>query len=199
MNHPTKKLSLLQKLIASYAAISLFTLAALVTSYMGLFSLNRTARDIVTNDFVLINAANVLHESILAQQSYAAKYNIIKGQEFRELYLQREKEFLEVMQRLQGTKYDKSLDEAARAYQDFREVTALLFQGAPGDPRTLKSATDKVTVILERTLADRQKLLEKKLEAAKQREQSTIRWTLLLSCTGLLLALSVAALLIYNI
>ncbi len=199
LNHPTKKLSLLQKLIASYAAISLFTLAALVTSYMGLYSLNRTARDIVTNDFVLINAANVLHESILAQQSYAAKYNILKGQEFRELYLQREKEFLEVMQRLQGTRHDQPLDEVARAFRDFREVTALLFQGMPGAPRALKSAADKVSVLLERTLTERQKLLEKKLEAAKQREQSTIRWTFLLSSTGLLLALSVTALLIFNI
>src|SRR6516165_2857741 len=102
-NPPAKKLSLLQKLIASYAAISLFTLATLVTSYTGLYSLNRTARDIVTNDFVLINTATVLRESVLAQQSYAAKYTILKGEEFRELYLHRENEFLEAIQRVQGT------------------------------------------------------------------------------------------------
>ena len=198
-NPPAKKLSLLQKLIASYAAISLLTLATLVTSYTGLYSLNRTARDIVTNDFVLINTATVLRESVLAQQSYAAKYTILKGEEFRELYLHRENEFLEAIQRVQGTNHDRSLDEVARAYQHFREVTAQLFQGMQPPPGALKSATDNVTDLLEKTLVDRQKLLGRKLQAAKQQEQSTVRWTLILSFTGLLLALSVTALLIFNI
>ena len=61
---------------------------ALVVSYTGLYSLNTTARDIVTNDFVLIDSLNSLRESILAQQSYAAKFAILQGAEFHELYLQ---------------------------------------------------------------------------------------------------------------
>ncbi|MCM2356773.1 MAG: diguanylate cyclase [Geobacteraceae bacterium] len=194
-----KKISLLHKLVASYAAISLFTLAALVISYSGLYSLNKTARDIVTNDFVLINNANKLRESIQAQQSYAAKFSILKGPEFRELYLQREAEFLEILQRLQKSGLERSLEDIAPPYRDFREAAQQLFQGTQNDTIPLKAAAERVSTLLEKTLADRQKLLSEKLEAAEQREQSTIRWTLLLSLTGFLLALSVAALLIYNI
>lgn len=196
---PVKKISLLHKLVASYAAISLFTLAALVISYGGLYSLNKTARDIVTSDFVLINSANRLRESLLAQQSYAAKFAILKGPEFNELYLQREAEFLEILGRLQKAGHQQSLDEIALAHRDFRETAHRLFQGGAADTRALKSAADKVTAAIEETLSDRQKLLDRKLDAAKQREQSTIRWTLLISLTGFLLALSVAALLIYSI
>lgn len=196
---PVKKITLLHKLVASYAAISLFTLAALVISYAGLYSLNNTVRDIVTNDFVLINSANRLRESLLAQQSYAAKFAILKGPEFSELYLGREAEFLEILGRLQKTGRQQSLDGIALAHRDFRETAHRLFQGGEADIPALKSAADKVTAVIEKTLSDQQKLLDRKLDAAKQREKSTIRWTLLISLTGFLLALSVAALLIYSI
>ena len=196
---PVKKITLIYKLVASYAAISFFTLMALVVSYTGLYSLTKTARDIVTNDFVVIDSANKLRESVLAQQSYAAKFAILQGAEFRELYLKREAEFLEILQALQKTKNDRSLEEIALAYRDFREIADQLFRAQPAGIPALRPAAEKVTAVIERTLADRQQLLGKKLEAAKQREQSTFRWTLSLSLTGLLLGLCVAALLIYNI
>lgn len=196
---PVKKITLIYKLVASYAAISCFTLMALVVSYTGLYSLTKTARDIVTHDFVVIDSANKLRESILAQQSYAAKFAILHGAEFRELYLKREAEFLGILQALQKTKNDRSLEEIALAYRDFRVIADQLFREQPAGIPALRPAAEKVTAVIERTLADRQQLLGKKLQAAKQREQSTVRWTLSLSLTGLLLGLCVAAFLIYNI
>ena len=196
---PVKKITLIYKLVASYAAISFFTLMALVVSYTGLYSLTKTARDIVTNDFVVIDSVNKLRESIQAQQSYAAKFAILQGTEFHELYLKREAESLEILQALQTTKNDRSLEEIALAYRDFRVIADQLFQAQPAGIPAIKPAAEKVTAVIERTLADRQQLLGKKLEAAKQREQSTVRWTLSLSLTGLLLGLCVAAFLIYNI
>ncbi|HLO27059.1 MAG TPA: diguanylate cyclase [Geobacteraceae bacterium] len=196
---PAKKVTLINKLLASYAAISFFTIAALSISYTGLYSLTKITRDIVTNDFVVIDAANKLRESILAQQSYAAKFAILKEPEFRELYLQREAEFLDILQGLQTAHHDRSLDEIAVAYRDFRTVAYSLFQDLPNDPPSLKPTAEKVAASIEKTLVDRQKLLGKKLEAAKQKEQSTIRWTLFLSASGFLIGLCVAALLIFNI
>lgn len=196
---PDKKFSLFHKLIASYAAISLFTLTALVVSFAGLYSLNSITRNIVTHDFVLINSVNSLRESILAQQSYAAKFVILKGPEFHDLYLQREAEFLATLQKVQKISNDQSLDEIAHAYQDFRSTSRQLFQGVSTGTPALKSTAEKVTAAIKKTLDGRQKLLDEKLEAAAQRERSTVRWTLLLSLTGFLLAVCVAALLIYNI
>ena len=196
---PVNKITLIQKLLASYAAISFFTIAALSISYTGLYSLTKTTRDIVTNDFVVIDAANKLRESILAQQSYAAKFAILKGPEFRELYLKREAEFLDNLRTLQERQNDRSRDEIAETYRDFRTVTANLFQGLPDASPSLKPAAEKVVAAIEMTLVDRHTLLGKKLEAAKQREQSTIRWTLFLSISGFLIGLCVAALLIFSI
>jgi GGDEF domain-containing protein len=196
---PDKKFSLFHKLIASYAAIFLFTLTALVVSNSGLYSLNSITRDIVANDFVLINSVNSLSESLLAQQSYAAKFAILKGPEFHDLYLQREAEFLATLQKVQKISNDQSLNEIAQAYQDFRATARKLFLGVPTDTPALRSTAERVTTAIKKTLAGRQKLLDEKLETAAQRERSTFRWTLLLSLTGFLLAVCVAALLIFNI
>ena len=196
---PIKKTSLLHKLIISYAAISLFTLMAFVVSYTGLYSLNTTVRDIVSNDFVLINSVNSLRESLQAQRSYTAKFIILKGAEFQDLYLQQETEFQEILRRTQKSTRDQSLDDITLAYRDFRETAHRLFQGETNDTAALKSSADRVTLVIEKTLVARQKLLDKKIESARQRERSTVRLTLLLSLSGFLLAVIVAALLIYNI
>ncbi len=196
---PVNKTTMIQKLIASYAAISIFSLGALVISYAGLYSLNTTTRDIVTKDFTLINSGDRLRESIMAQQSYAAKFTILKGPEFRDLYHQREAEFLEILLKQQKIQHDQTLNEIDRTYREFKRIADRIFQEMPSETSALKPAAGKVTAAIDRTLADRQKILMKKLEAAKQREQSTIRWTLAISLTGLLIGLCVAALLIYKI
>ena len=192
-----KKMSLFHKLIASYAAISFFALTALVVSYAGLYSLNATAREIVTRDFVLINSINKLRESVRAQHSYSAKFIILKGAEFRDLYLQRQAESREILLGLQNVS-DRHLEEIALSYENFSQAASRVFEGK-GDATALKSATDRVGALIEKNLAARQELLDKKLASAKQRERWTVRLTLLLSLTGFLLGVSVAALLIYNI
>ena len=194
-----KKITLIQKLVASYAAIFFFTLAALVISYGGLYSLNKTARDIVANDFTLINSAATLRESLLAQQNHAAKFAILKSPEFHDLYLRRESQFLTILQKLQLTQHDQSLDEITRSYSRFREIAGRLFATTSTDTAPLKPAAARVVAAIDSALAARQMILVKRLEAAKQREQSTIRWTLFISLAGFLLALTVAAVLVFTV
>jgi diguanylate cyclase (GGDEF)-like protein len=194
-----KKFTLIQKLVTSYAAITFFTLAALMIAYTGLYSLTKTARDIVTNDFAVIDAANKMRESIVAQQSSAAKFAILKDPEFRQIYQQREAEFLETLQKLDGKEHDQALAELSSAYLEFRRTTERLFNEQHGNVSDLTPAAGRVTSILEKAVTEQQKIVGRKLIAAKEREQSTIRWTLGLSISGLLIALCVAALLIFNI
>jgi len=196
---PVKRITLLQKLIVSYAAISLFTLAALAISYAGLYSLNKTARDIVTSDFTVINYVTTLRESLLAQQTYAAKFSILKGAEYRDLYVHRETEFLEILALLEKNHQSRSIEEVTGTYRKFRKTADTLFKGSIPDTPALKSAANSVAVAIEKVLTETQRRLSEKLEAAEQREHTTVRVTMLLSLAGLLFAISVAALLIVSI
>ncbi|HKZ15914.1 MAG TPA: diguanylate cyclase, partial [Geobacteraceae bacterium] len=72
---PPRRLTLIQKLIASYLAIAFFSMAAIVFSITGLYSLNKIVKDIAQNDFATINSTNRLFDSINAQERYAAKFS----------------------------------------------------------------------------------------------------------------------------
>ena len=194
-----KKFTLLHKLVISYAAIALFTLIALVVSYAGLYSLNTTAREIATRDFVLISTVIKFRESLLAQQRYAAKYAILQESEYREMFLKRESEFKQSLFEIRMRVPDRSLDELDSAYHEFDRTAHLVIDGAAVNEGDLMAAAGKVNSVIDKTLSLRQQRLGEKLEAASQRQQSTVRWTFMLSMTGFMLALAFAALLLYNI
>jgi diguanylate cyclase (GGDEF)-like protein len=192
-------MTLLHKLVISYAAIALFTLIALVVSYAGLYSLNTTAREIVTRDFVLISTVNKLRESLLAQQNYAAKYAILRESEFRDMFLKRESEFQETLRSIRMTVPDRSLDELDSVYREFDKTAHRIIDGSAVKDGGLLTAAGKVNTVIDNALFLRQQLIREKLESARQKEHSTVRWTFVLSLTGFTLALGFAALLIFNI
>lgn len=196
---PSTKFTLVQKLIASYAAMTFFTMAALIFSIMGLYSLNKTARDIARNDLVLINSANKLRESILAQERYSGKYAILKSPEFIQLFHQREIEFQNILTNLKHAKQSRELMALAAYYQNYRLAAEGLFQGSVSDTLPMKTSAENVINAIDAIYRNGQAQLNAKLEEADDKESSTIKLTLLLSFTGFFLAICVAALFIYTI
>jgi diguanylate cyclase (GGDEF)-like protein len=193
------KISLVQKLIASFAAMALFTMAALLFAVTGLYSINKTARDIANNDLVLLHSASMLRESMQAQISYAGKYTILKSPEFIDLFRKRESEFLETLQQLEREKHAREIAAVVKSYQNYRATAQHLFQGDPRALPRFKLAAQQVIDAIETFTADRQLQLNAKLEAADRKENATVRWTLIFSLTGFVLAIGVAVLFLVNI
>jgi len=54
---------------------------------------NRTSKNIIEHDIVLLEAANKMLDSLLAQESYGRRYLILDSQEMLELFWQRSNEF----------------------------------------------------------------------------------------------------------
>jgi len=193
------KVSLVQKLSASYAAMAFFTMAALLYAVTGLYSLSKTARDIAKNDLVLLRSASILRESIQAQASYAGKYAILKSPEFIDLFHKRESEYLEILKQLEQEKHAREIAGIVKSYQNYRATARLLFQGDLRALPRLKPATQQVIDAIDSFTADRQLRLNAKLAAADRKENDTVRWTLIFSLTGFVLAIGVAVLFLVNI
>ena len=87
------RLSIAQRLLVSYVAMALFTVGALAYAVVGLDSLYGAARQIATNDLVLMSTSAKMRESLLAQQRFAGRYAILKDEEFAGLFRRRENEF----------------------------------------------------------------------------------------------------------
>ncbi|HET6419651.1 MAG TPA: diguanylate cyclase [Geobacteraceae bacterium] len=194
----TRRLTLIQKLIASYAAIAFFSMAAILFSITGLFSLNKIAKDIARNDFTFIRSTNTLRDSINAQERYAAKYSILKSPEFTELFRRREAEFLSLFRQMNHAGSTDRLAQVSKSYNDFMNCSALIFQQQTTDLSPLKNSAEQVRNSLDKLYSDQQSQLYAKLEKANQKQNLTIQWSFIISSIGFILSLFVMVVFIYN-
>ncbi|TWJ17057.1 GGDEF domain-containing protein [Geobacter argillaceus] len=198
-NIPRKRFSLIQKLVASYAAMTLFIMAAMIFSILGLYSLNRTAREIAKRDLAVVDTVNKLRESIIAQERYASKYAILKSGEFVDLYRKRERDFLETLRSFPEAASHQEVMALTSFYQAFRSDVARLLAGSSSAENQFRDSATKVLNTLDAIAGNEQIRLNEKLKAADRKEGATVRWTLILSFTGFLLSILVATLSIFNI
>src|SRR5512138_1129019 len=198
-NMPRKRFSLIQKLVASYAAMTLFITAAMIFSILGLYSLNRTAREIAKRDLAVIDTVNKLRESIIAQERYASKYAILKSGEFVDLYRKREVDFLETLRTFPGAGSHQEVTALNSLYQGFRKDVGRMLTGSTQQENHYRDSATRVLNTLDAIAHNEQVRLNEKLKAADEKERATVRWTLILSFTGFFLSILVAAFSIFSI
>lgn len=198
-NNPRTRFTIVQKLVTSYAAMLFFTTAALVFSMYGLYSLNRTAKEIARSDLFAITSASRLRELMLAQERFAGKYVILKSSEFRQLYDQRQAEFLTMLGELSRRDSNGHFHTLVKAYDRYRKATELAFSTGRSNGLPAKKEADAVVAAIDEFSASRRKLLADKLADADRREAATVKLTLILSFSGFVLALSVALFTIHTI
>lgn len=187
------RFSIAQRLVLGYAAMGFFTLAALVLSLLGLLSLNRTARDIAHTDVAVVGSLAKLRSAVLAQEGYAGRYAIFKSPEFETLFREREKESLSLLALLEGRGSPQEGALLGARYRDYSKGAADLFAGAGGDPSAVRAKALRVIDAIDALSRQRQSRLQMKLIEADQKQRFTIRWTVLISVSGFLLAVVVAA------
>lgn len=188
-----KRATLIQKLILSYAAMTVFTVAALGYAIMGLYSLNRIASTIVASDLVAITTVGNLRDSLLAQEGYVRKFVILNSGEFRDLFHKQEQEFQRALDRLKKSGPEPQLSVLISNYQLFRNRAIAVLDGRGSDQKLITVAADRTLAVLDSINTGRQHRLGEKLAEAEERRVRTVQFTLLLSFTGFLLAIGVAA------
>ena len=194
-----KRFTLVQRLIGSYAAVVFFSMAATCFSIFGLYSLNGIVRDIARNDFAFMRSAEGLRESIEAQKRSAAKYSVLKSAGFKDMYYRRRQEFLESMEELKRTGHGPLLDSLMKNYGVFSTRADDMFKGETEDLSLLKESADRVDASIEALYTQRQNILNAKLKNADNERERTVKWTVLLSGSGFLLALCVTILFVITI
>jgi diguanylate cyclase (GGDEF)-like protein len=190
-NPTSKRISLVQKLVLTYAAIVFFCVAAAAFSLFGLYSLNTIVIDIAQKDFTFIKTTEELRTSILAQERSAAKYSVIKSPEFKKLFKLQQQEFLAHIAKLNATDPTPHLATLAKDYQLFSNEAETLFRDEATDLSNLKLSAQNANNTLEDLITSRQKLLNSKLINADHRREHTVTWTIVLSCSGFAFAMVV--------
>jgi len=179
--------------------MTLFTMAALLFALLGLFSLNKTAREIASKDLIFIDSINKLRESIVSQERYAGKYSILKGSESLELFERREVEFQRVLGSFDTSSHLMDRLSLDKLYADFRQAATAVFTGETANISQLHNASTEIVTFLDNIYSRERLMLDAKLKSADQKESATVKWSVILSLTGFILAIAVAALSIFNI
>jgi GGDEF domain-containing protein len=190
-------LTLLQKLVIGYAALTLFILAALMFSAYGLYSLKNTAHAIASNHLPAMNSLTDLRNSLIDQDGYAGKYAIFKSDEFRDLFRQREKDFRAKLNLLEKAGGDDDFSELKTRYETYLQAAEKLFT-AGGTTSELSAKSAQIFTILDRLYTEQQHGLKGKLETANRQERISLFWIMGLSLSGLLLAMAVAVAFTYQ-
>jgi GGDEF domain-containing protein len=191
--------SLILKIGTGYAAMAVFTISAIAFSCFNLYAINNAAREIGKVDLPVINTLIKLRGSLLAQESFAGKYAILKDPAFIELFRQRGMKASAALALLDTTDSAREIDDLKRLYLEYQTASELAFSGRPGGPAELHASEKKLLAALDACYFKRQDLLQSELQRADNRLESTIRWAIWISSLGFLLTFWVAPLVTYRI
>ncbi|MBC8017932.1 MAG: GGDEF domain-containing protein [Verrucomicrobia bacterium] len=192
------RLSLVQKLIVSFALIGVCLITAVVYAIMGLGTMHRMVGDIARNDLPAATAVLTLRDAMLAQQRAAGRFQILKQPEFKGLYNRHSEAFRRTLTTLQQQSGGVDLGSLTKAFAAYATLVERMFSGEELSDIVLKRAAERVEKAIEVVRGEQQKSLENKLVAASEREERTATWALGLALSGVSLALLVAALLVYS-
>lgn len=192
------RLSLVQKLIASFALIGLCLITALVYAIMGLDTMHRMVDDIARLDLPATTTTLALRDSLLAQQRVAGRFNILKHPELRGLFNKQSAAFRAHLSKLKLESGADVLNNLVTSYADYFALAGRMFDGETVSDGALKHSAEVVEKAIETVRGEQQKGLENKLVAAREHEENTEMWAFGLALSGVSLALIVAALLVYS-
>jgi diguanylate cyclase (GGDEF)-like protein len=192
------RLSLIQKLIVSFAIIGVCLITAVVYAIMGLGTMHRLVGDIARNDLPAATSSLTLLDAIQAQQRAAGRFHILKQPEFKELYIRQSETFQRTLTMLHRQSGGSDLGPLTKSFEVYSAVVERMFRGEAVSDAALKQAAEHVEKAIEMMRSEQQKSLENKLVAAREREERTASWALGLALSGVTLAVLVAALLVYS-
>ncbi|MBJ6748838.1 HAMP domain-containing protein [Geomonas sp. Red421] len=191
-------LSLIQKISAGYAAMALFTAAALIFSSYNIYRSTNITRNIANNELPVISALIELRTSLLSQESFAGKYAILKDPAFIDLFHQRQAEALASLDLLGKGKPTGDLQQLNGLYLSYQKAAEDLFAGKTGSTGPMRSSALKLLNAVDASYLKRKDMLKLVLNRADEQQKQTIWWTVAISCTGFLLAIGVAPFVTYR-
>jgi len=192
------RLSLIQKMIVSFALCGICMMAALVYAVVGLSTMHRLEEEIARNDLAAATTTITLREMMLTQERYIGRFQILRQSVFRELYDRNAEKFRSELASLRRVYHGDALDRLVAAYTAYANLTREVFRGRGIDDRTMKQAAAQVEDIIEHIRVEQKESLEAKLKASDEKEAKIVTRSIGLGFIGALSALLVAIYLIYT-
>jgi diguanylate cyclase (GGDEF)-like protein len=193
-----QKLSLIKKLILSFAISVSCMMGALVYSVHGLKVMHEMETEIARNDLTAATITISMRDIVMAQLRYAGRYQILQQAEFQTLYEQNADKFRSKLESLKRVYTGNNLSRLEQQYAVYSGLTAKLFAGRPVEVAAMKKVADQIEQTIEAIRKDQLESLEEKLRISDEKEAATVSRALGLAFSGVFVAFLVAGLMIYS-
>jgi GGDEF domain-containing protein len=194
----SSKLTLIKKLTICFSISAVCMLTALVYSVMNLSAVHRMEIEIASKDLPSATIVINLQELLLSQQRNAGRYNILKQQEFLDLYNLNVEKVLSDLGRLKQLYKNEHLDAFEKHYHDYLALTAKQFSGQTVEAGTLREAAALVENDLELIRKAQRLSLAQKLKISDERASSTINLSMGLAFGGVFVAFLISGLMLFT-
>jgi len=192
------RLSLIQKMIVSFALCGISMMAALVYAVVGLGTMHRMEEEIARNDLSAATTTITLRELMLAQERYAGRFQILRQPVFRELYDRNAEKFRSELASLERVYRGDGLGRLVTAYSAYVALTKQVFRGSDVDAGVMKQAAGHVENIIEQIREEQKVSLAIKLKVSDEKEAKIVTRSTGLAFVSVFSALLVAVYLIYT-
>lgn len=192
------QLTLVQKMILSFALSGLCLLAGLLYSISGLGAMHKMEQEIANKDLKAATITIRLRELMVAQERLAGRFKILKLQEYRSLYDQNAEDFRNGLKNLKIAHNDPIIPALEADFERYSHLAGLLFDGELTETAELK---DKAEAVLKQidTISENQRLnLLRKLALSDIQEERTVSWSLGLAFAGVVLSIIIAGWMVYS-
>ncbi len=118
------KFSIENKMVFGYMPIIFVILVIAILSVRSLNELNSINRSIIEEDSFLVQAADKMEDTILAQESYGRRYLILGSHRILDLFWQRDKEFNELVDKVRALPYQEEIpiEQLVLLHNEFNDL-----------------------------------------------------------------------------
>jgi len=204
-----QRLSISTKIILGYLPIFLVMILISIVALSSLNKATMTSKHIIEHDIVLLEAANNMLDSLLAQESYGRRYLILDSQEILKLFWQRSDEFDMLVSKIQALTESQNLpskqlsilhNEFNNLYEDRLKNTGNKSSILTKEyDAKIRSKLDELIALIQMMILNikenQNQLIIKNSDAGLK----AFRITVILSALGIILGIGAAALTTGNI
>lgn len=192
------KFSLIKKLTFCFFISAFCMLSALFYSVYSLSAVHRMEIEIASRDLPGATLTIGLLELMQAQQRNAGRYQILKQEEFRELYDLNAEKFKTDFLRLKQVYGGERVEQLERYYRDYFALVSLLFEGNDIEAGRLKDLAARVEGELESIRRDQRQSLAAKLKISDEKTSSAVNLSMMLAFGGVIAAFLISGLMLFS-
>lgn len=191
-------LTLIQKMILSFALSGMCLMAGLLYAISGLGAIHRMEQEIVNKDFKAATITIKLNELMVSQERLAGRFKILKLPEYKLLHDQNTADFHREMLNLKAVYNNPAIKELESDFADYSRLAGLLFNEKLTDLTELKKGVDSVLWHIDRISKDQRYDLSRKLAYSDMQEEHTVTWSLGLGFAGVIFFCLIAGWMVYS-